>query len=137
MPKLISDAERRRRKALNQADPPQVLRSKGRLRPAKPKIHAALYATGRWYAIRDAHLRKHPVCQGGCGRLAKDCHHIVKHDGDPALFYDPNNIVSLCRACHDYATAYERSPAYRYPSPAEPRRHLRVVQSGDRPPPAS
>lgn len=27
--------------------------------------------------------------------------HVRKHDGDAALFWDSNNLQSLCAPCHD------------------------------------
>jgi 5-methylcytosine-specific restriction endonuclease McrA len=29
------------------------------------------------------------------------CDHIVPHHGDPALFWDPGNVQTLCIPCHD------------------------------------
>jgi 5-methylcytosine-specific restriction endonuclease McrA len=27
--------------------------------------------------------------------------HIRSHDGDPERFFDPENVQTLCKACHD------------------------------------
>lgn len=130
MPRLVSTAERRRRKRLNDANPPAVLRSRGRLRPHKPKPHAALYGSERWQRLRDRFLRQSPLC-GGCGAIARDVHHVVRHRGDHDLFFDASNLMSVCEKCHAYITEWEQSPSARYPSPHEPERVIRARQSGD------
>jgi 5-methylcytosine-specific restriction enzyme A len=33
--------------------------------------------------------------------------HITPHKGDPVLFWDPDNLQSLCAACHGRKTATE------------------------------
>lgn len=37
----------------------------------------------------------------GCERLATVADHIVPHRGDESKFYDPDNLQSLCKPCHD------------------------------------
>ena len=36
-----------------------------------------------------------------CSRFASVVHHKVEHHGDEALFYDWDNLESVCRGCHE------------------------------------
>ena len=63
------------------------------------------YRIARWRRLRKAQLRLEPLC---CkcrdeGRLtaAAVVDHIRPHRGNPALFWDPDNLQSLCRPHHD------------------------------------
>jgi 5-methylcytosine-specific restriction enzyme A len=55
--------------------------------------------------MRARQLSKHPLCdmcrQQGRITPATVADHIVPHHGDPRLFYDPNNLQSLCASCHN------------------------------------
>jgi 5-methylcytosine-specific restriction protein A len=56
--------------------------------------------SGRWRALRDAVLRREPVCRQ-CGRRAStDVHHIesVRHRPDLALSW--SNLLPCCKECH-------------------------------------
>lgn len=65
-----------------------------------------LYKTARWARMRATHLRDHPLC-AFCWRawrretLAEVLDHITPHKGDLTLFYDRDNVQSLCKRCHD------------------------------------
>ncbi|WP_262568948.1 HNH endonuclease [Agrobacterium tumefaciens] len=42
----------------------------------------------------------------GCGRIEGDaskliCDHITPHKGDRDLFFDAQNLQTLCKPCHD------------------------------------
>lgn len=67
---------------------------------------SALYKTERWRQLRDAQLAAHPWCK--CGHKATEVDHIKPHRGDPALFYDPNNLDSACNPCHMAKTRRDR-----------------------------
>ena len=63
------------------------------------------YSTARWKRLRDAVLTDQPLCVR-C--LATDIvteatvvHHKVAHRGDPALFFDQENLEPLCKPHHD------------------------------------
>lgn len=78
-------------------------RHDARRRALKP--WRALYKTSRWQALRLAQLSKKPLCER-CetrGRVAAATvvHHIQKHEGDQRLFFDPDNLASSCKPCHD------------------------------------
>jgi 5-methylcytosine-specific restriction protein A len=65
----------------------------------------AWYGTERWQAARLAQLRKEPLCQRCKDRgkvvEATVAHHKRAHKGDPELFWDPDNLASSCKPCHD------------------------------------
>jgi len=54
-----------------------------------------LYDDPIWRKMRARQLQQ--------GRItpATVADHIVPHRGDPKLFYDPNNLQSLCALCHN------------------------------------
>jgi hypothetical protein len=60
--------------------------------------------SGRWPAVRRAHLAKHPRC-AACGRLSDvEVHHVVPLHVDRSLELAESNLLSLCdnsgRSCH-------------------------------------
>lgn len=66
-----------------------------------------LYNTKRWYRLRYAQLSAHPLCSM-CAKLgrvtpATVVDHKKPHRGDEELFFDPDNLDSLCKPCHDGA----------------------------------
>lgn len=63
----------------------------------------------KWRKYRKLFLMQHALCVE-CerqGRLteATIVDHIVDHNGDHTLFWDPDNHQSLCKPCHDRKTA--------------------------------
>jgi len=79
-----------------------------------------LRKTARWAQCRRNVLSRDPMCQcnGECGAhtglclwLSTDVHHRIdaieytkQHDGDPASFFDEDNLQGLCRDCHSRIT---------------------------------
>jgi len=66
-----------------------------------------LYKTKAWRELRAAQLRANPLCVF-CLALGKDqaanvADHKKPHKGDLVLFFDPGNLQSLCKTCHDSA----------------------------------
>lgn len=64
-----------------------------------------LYADKRWYRLRYKQLQREQLCQF-CAerhvvRPASIADHIKAHRGDEELFFDPKNLQSLCKHCHD------------------------------------
>lgn len=59
----------------------------------------------RWKKIRHAHLSCDPLCaycrESEDITIAEVVDHIRPHKGDAELFWDPRNLQSLCKACHD------------------------------------
>jgi hypothetical protein len=57
--------------------------------------------SGKWPAIRRAHLDANPCCAvcGGTDKL--EVHHKKPFHLDPALELDPTNLITLCEANKD------------------------------------
>lgn len=66
-----------------------------------------LYGTKRWYRLRWHQLQAEPLCRfcSALGRVtaATVVDHKQPHKGDEDLFFDPENLQSLCKQCHDSA----------------------------------
>jgi 5-methylcytosine-specific restriction enzyme A len=62
------------------------------------------YSTARWQRMRAAQLAKEPLCEfcqkAGHVTLATVADHVEAHRGDPALFWNPANLQSLCQSHH-------------------------------------
>jgi 5-methylcytosine-specific restriction protein A len=80
-------------------------------RTAEAAEYRKLYSTKQWRILREqALLRDGFRCQHkGCGVILKRgrtsprsavVHHIKPHKGDLELFYDINNLSSVCWTCH-------------------------------------
>ena len=67
--------------------------------------HAKLYNSKIWRGMRAYQLAQFPVCNycAGLGiiKTANVADHIKPHRGNEKLFYDPANLQSLCKKCHD------------------------------------
>lgn len=64
-----------------------------------------LYSTKRWHRLRWHQLQREPLCRF-CDALGKVTaagvvDHKTPHKGDEALFFDEENLQSLCKTCHD------------------------------------
>ncbi|MGE6740256.1 HNH endonuclease [Allorhizobium pseudoryzae] len=63
------------------------------------------YSTKEWWKLRSSQIKTKPHCrfcaQSGVFRAAEIVDHVKPHRGDRALFFDPNNLQSLCKPCHD------------------------------------
>ena len=64
------------------------------------------YRTYRWTKLRAAIIRRdHNECQWCKRRFkvtpAEVVHHIIPAEKRPDLFFEPTNLVSLCRDCHE------------------------------------
>lgn len=70
-----------------------------------------MYQSSTWRAMRANQLAKEPLC---CECLkehrltpATVADHIRKHDGNTDLFYDADNLQSMCGSCHSSKTDRE------------------------------
>lgn len=65
-----------------------------------------LYKLARYRRKRRAFLASHPYC-AICGDVAEDLDHIIPHEGDMRLFWNPKNWQALCHRCHSRKTRRE------------------------------
>jgi 5-methylcytosine-specific restriction protein A len=74
--------------------------------------------TAAWLNMRKRHLALNPLCvhcqQEGRYTQATDVDHIIPHKGDYNLFFDTENLQSLCKSCHSRKTLTEDMSAGRY-----------------------
>lgn len=97
---------------------PEGRREMDRHRDAQP--WRKWYHTARWKALRwSVLLRDGFTCQR-CGDLVRDgdtsklvADHREPHRGDEALFWDENNLQTLCSPCHSGAKQREENRARR------------------------
>jgi len=68
-----------------------------------------------YYTVAWAHLRQQVLTDAAytcaqCGMVQAwlDVDHIVKHNGDPARFWDRANLAALCKRCHSAKTQQGR-----------------------------
>lgn len=85
-------------------------------RSAKAIAYRRLYQTAQWRRLREAQLNDQPLCAFCLARgrttEARVADHIVRHLGDTTLFFDPDNLQSLCFNCHDSLKAQVESKGY-------------------------
>lgn len=67
------------------------------------RVGPSIYNTARWKKLRAEHLAREPLCRG-CGAPAEVVDHIRPHREDMDLAYDPDNLQSLCKTCHQRKT---------------------------------
>lgn len=72
------------------------------------------YKSRRWKALREAQLRRKPLCEcrihAGRTVKAEVVDHKTPHRGDSGLFFDASNLQSLAKQCHDsWKARVERS----------------------------
>lgn len=70
----------------------------------------------KWPAVRRAYLEKHPDCEA-CGRTARqggpiEVHHVVPFHDDEAKELDPDNLIALCRRCHELVGHLDKWSSY-------------------------
>ena len=81
-------------------------------RAPEAEEYRKLYNQKQWKVLREKVLfRDQYTCQHkGCNAMLKRgrtsprsavVHHIKPHKGDLELFYDINNLTSVCAACHN------------------------------------
>lgn len=91
---------------LQRRDDEERAKRKGFYRNARHNQWQSLYASRRWKDLRAEVLKDSPYCEI-CGGIATDVHHVIPHNGDPGLFYDRGNLVSICQGCHAKETQKE------------------------------
>ncbi len=70
---------------------------------------ARLYNNRRWHRLRYKQLQAEPLCkfclEQGRTEAATVVDHIKPHKGNQELFFDSENLQSLCKIHHDAAKA--------------------------------
>lgn len=84
--------------------PPSLWRVFYCLFPMKQEFKK-LYNSSAWKRLRAAQLAKHPLCKThlelGRTVVANTVDHEKPHRGNEGLFFDADNLQSLCKPCHD------------------------------------
>jgi Predicted restriction endonuclease len=75
-----------------------------------PKVNA-FYHSKVWAKCRDSVVRmRHGICEL-CGKAGKEVHHKVplteSNVSDPNVSINPDNLMVLCKSCHDSIRANE------------------------------
>ena len=86
----------------------------------KQEVVCMDYKCGRWLRLRAQALRRdHYECQwcAAEGKVvpATTVHHILPADEQPDKAYDLDNLVSLCRECHEAYHGRARQEDERFP----------------------
>ena len=69
-----------------------------KLGQAPTSVYKRYYRSSHWLTMRQQKLALNPVCEAGCGRRARQCHH--KGYG---TFFNENpakDLWALCGFCH-------------------------------------
>ena len=91
-----------------------------------------LYNSAQWRRLRADQLQQSPFCEF-CAKQgylipATIADHKLPHRGDHRLFFDPWNLQSLCKTCHDGAKQVQERSGYlrgsnRNGHPLDPNHH--------------
>jgi 5-methylcytosine-specific restriction protein A len=77
-------------------------------RPKDTRQHAAARGYDyQWQKFREMYLASNPLCMDCLPIVtaATDIHHRKKLRDRPELKYEEENLMALCKACHDRRTA--------------------------------
>ncbi|MBN7758973.1 HNH endonuclease [Nitratireductor aquimarinus] len=77
-------------------------------RSLEAKAYRPWYSTARWQKLRWSILVRDRFTCRRCKRVEPNtsllvADHIKEHKGDERLFWDRDNLQSLCKHCHDSA----------------------------------
>lgn len=77
--------------------------------PWARKKRMQFYHTAKWQKLRRWKLGVNPVCEACEAALATEVDHIISATEDaPELWFDSENLQSLCASCHKQKTASTR-----------------------------
>jgi len=80
--------------------------------PPRPD-YQKIYNNRTWHRLRALQLAEHPLCavceSAGTMTPATVVDHIKPHRGNADLFFDMDNLQSLCKQCHDRKTMKEKT----------------------------
>jgi 5-methylcytosine-specific restriction protein A len=83
------------------------------------RVHDQFYKTPAWRHLSDWHRKQHPLCfrclEKNLYVTANVTDHIIERVDDRSRELDPENLMSLCHACHGIKTA--EAAAHRRQSP--------------------
>lgn len=63
-----------------------------------------LYDNVYWFHYSRKFLGINNRCYA-CGDVARVVDHVMAHKGDEKKFWEPTNLIPLCKYCHDFVTA--------------------------------
>ena len=74
------------------------------------------YDTQRWRHLREICLDKNPLC-AMCLKMGRETpasvvDHIEPHNGNYDLFWEVNNLQSLCASCHSGSKRHQENTGY-------------------------
>ena len=80
--------------------------------PRKPfqnaiRLNEEYYHTKEWRVLRKKILKEQPVCSKCGNDMNLEIHHIVAPRGNEELFFNENNLMTVCKGCHKVLTARE------------------------------
>lgn len=79
-------------------------KKKDNISSIKRNIRQKVYNSTLWKKLRMAHLIEFPLCEECLKEKiiepAIDVHHIISFVDNINLAYDTNNLMSLCKKCH-------------------------------------
>ncbi|EHK56786.1 HNH endonuclease signature motif containing protein [Allomesorhizobium alhagi] len=85
-------------------------------RTVEAEQYRRLYRTAAWQRLRLAQLRSQPLCErclcDDVVEVATVVHHRIAHKGDEHLFWDPENLESVCAPHHDTLIQREEARGY-------------------------
>ena len=75
------------------------------------RVGSTLYDTKQWKRLRNWYIMQHPLCEihlkYGISKPAQDAHHMIPwslgktEDEQRKLCFDEDNLLSVCKACHN------------------------------------
>lgn len=75
-----------------------------------------LYGSTRWRRVAKLHLDSFPLCNpcllSNKETAATIVHHRIPHHGNPELFWDGDNLESVCSSCHSGIKRMEENYGY-------------------------
>lgn len=65
---------------------------------AQGKANLGSPRSSKWPAVREAHLKLHPVCEVCGGAESLEVHHKEPFHLNPTLELNPDNLITLCES---------------------------------------
>jgi 5-methylcytosine-specific restriction protein A len=84
-----------------------IIREKGEPFSNAIRYNKKLYNTTRWRNLRKEYLEKNDYCQGCGSKEDLTVDHKISPLGNEELFFNPDNLQTLCKQCHRIKTAQE------------------------------